>query len=103
MPEWTGRSSARTVTYTSAMPRSDQVSDGHPTFQFTRSVSTIASAASSSAWAVRNSPRWGEPISSSPSMMTLTLQGSSPRAVVHARIAATWARIPALSSAVPRP
>jgi hypothetical protein len=77
--------------------------EGTPTFQFTESVRTMTSARSVSAWAARNSGRCSLPVSSSPSITTLTFTGRCPRARSQASTAATWTRIPALSSALPRP
>lgn len=103
MPEWMGCSSARTVTTTSASPRSEYVRPGTPTCQFVASVRTMTSASSVAAWAARNSGRCGDPISSSPSATTLTFTGSAPRVASHARVAVTCTITPALSSADPRP
>ena len=103
MPLCTGPSSARRDTSTPAMPRSEYVIPGTPTFQLLASARTRTSAASSSRCFVRNASRRGEPISSSPSTSTRTLHGSSPTVRSQAATVAACATAPALSSAVPRP
>ena len=100
MPEWMPWSSVVTVTTTRIMPRSVVVSAGSPIAQLVESASTIASARSFSPCCSRMVGSESEPISSSPSTKTVTPTGSDPAC---ARSAATWAMIPALSSAAPRP
>jgi hypothetical protein len=63
----------------------------------------MASAESSALWARRNSVRWPEPISSSPSTTILRLSGSVPAPSSQAAAALVCTTTPALSSAVPRP
>ncbi len=49
-----------------------------PVSKFAVSDRTMKSAAIRSLYFARKRPRFSEPISSSPSMMNLTLQGTSP-------------------------
>ena len=103
IPLCTGCLSAFTSTLTTTIPRSAVVMLGSPVSKFPVSVSTIASACSILRCLRKKSPSDPEPASSSPSMMILTFTGSAPAVFSHDSMAATWTRIPALSSAAPRP
>ena len=103
MPLCTGCLSAFTSTFTVTMPRSAVVIDGRPVSKLAVSVRTMASACSIARCFLRKSPSDPDPASSSPSMTILTLTGSAPAVLSHESMAATCTRMPALSSAAPRP
>ena len=75
---------------------------GRPAAKKDESEMTAASAASSSARAITNDSRSGEPISSSPSTKILRLTGRPPPACCQASMAIRCAKNCPLSSQAPR-
>ena len=74
---------------------------GKPSANWFVSLTRATSAASSALWATTNASRFSLPISSSPSISSVTLTGTPPWAC-QAVSASTWAQTCPLSSTAPR-
>jgi hypothetical protein len=99
-PECAGAASVRTSTKHSQIPRREAMSVGSPSCQLPPSATTTTSAASSPACSRAQVAKVPRPVSSSPSITTVTPTGGCPP---KARSAPRCMAMPDLSSAAPRP